>query len=231
MKLHQPVKNFKPELYPNGDITQWFGENKELYSKSVCNEFGCLQGHNGIDIVRPWGEAIFCVCSGKVVEVKESPDGYGKHIRILGSGYEWTYGHLSNIWVSLGDEVKSGDIIGGMGNTGFVVSGATPYWKYNPFAGTHLHLQKREFTPNTFGLKWNISYPTGDKGTIENYDNGFFGSLPITAEDFDSGERPDVNLTIESLNNYALEAEYKGDTVRARIYRAVVKLIQSFISH
>jgi hypothetical protein len=48
-----------------------------------------------------------------------------------------------------------------MGNTGFVVSGNTPYWEVNPYAGTHVH----------FGLR------LYKDGQVQNYDNGFKGSI------------------------------------------------------
>jgi murein DD-endopeptidase MepM/ murein hydrolase activator NlpD len=47
---------------------------------------------------------------------------------------------LTRIDVFLGQQVEAGAQIGLMGNTGFIVSGLTPYWRYNPYAGTHLHL-------------------------------------------------------------------------------------------
>lgn len=134
-----------------------------------------MNGHNGIDIVAPWGTPIMAVEDGKVVEVKDTTTGYGKWVKILSGLNEWTYGHASENLVTLGKEVKAGDIIQKMGNTGFVVSGATPYWKYNPYAGTHLHLGLRKLSPA--GKTWNISYATGDKGNVVNAGNGFMGSV------------------------------------------------------
>jgi murein DD-endopeptidase MepM/ murein hydrolase activator NlpD len=176
--VKNPVKNFNPAAYPKGDVTQFFGENKDLYAK-LCDALGCLTGgHNGIDIVRPWGEPIYSVTDGKAVEVLEDDHGYGKHVKILSTdNWEWVYGHLSKIEVKLGDVVTAGQEIGLMGNTGFVVSGATPFWKDNPYAGTHLHIGKRQFVPRVADEPYNIQYGTGDKGTIANYQNGFKGAV------------------------------------------------------
>lgn len=175
---HEPVKDFKPFAHPKGDIMQFFGENYNLY-------MGCcgMIGHNGLDIVRPWGEPILCVESGIVVEVKEDEGGYGKHVRVLSKNNEWVYGHLSKITVERGQTIKEGEQIGKMGNTGFVVSGDTPYWKSNPYAGTHLHLGRRPCKPYPGKGSWDLSYPTGDKAILtSDYSAGFKGStdpLPV----------------------------------------------------
>lgn len=174
--MKPPVNNLIWAKFPKGDVTQFFGENPLLYSSLGIG----LKAHNGIDIVRPYGEPLYAIENGTVVDVKESPDGYGRHIRLLcpvnerGIGNEWTYGHLASIAVKIGDEVKEGDLIGTMGNSGFVVSGNTPYWKYNPFAGCHLHLGKRLYKLDKNGWKWNRKAPAIE--TL-NYDNGYLGSV------------------------------------------------------
>jgi murein DD-endopeptidase MepM/ murein hydrolase activator NlpD len=174
--MKTPIKNLKISYYPKGDITQYFAENPVLYAK-----FG-INGHNGIDIVRPHGELMYAIEDGIVVEVKDTPDGYGRHIRFVSidkgdNGYynEWTYGHCSRLLVNQGDGVKAGQAIATMGNTGFVVSGSTPFWDSNPYAGTHLHLGLRFFKkPKTGG--W--SYPGSDvKLTSVGYSNGYKGSV------------------------------------------------------
>lgn len=188
--MTKPYKNFIPSAYTGdmtkGTITQFFGENPALY-KDMCADVqthsNCMVGgHNGWDCVDAWGTPIMCVMSGRVVEVKDDATGYGKHIRILSNigdkSLEWVYGHLSRIDVVLGQALTEGAQIGLMGNTGFVVSGATPYWKYNPYAGTHLHLGVREVW-NWVSGSWDVSYATGDKGTMLNYSNGFLGSIDV----------------------------------------------------
>ena len=197
MKLHHPVDKFIPKSFPVGDVTQWYGENKALYS-SVCNAGGCLTGgHNGIDIVRPWGTPIFCVEAGIVVEALGKETGYGTHVKILSdSGFEWTYAHLSAIDkdCNYGERIERGQLVGKMGNTGFVVSGATPYWKDNPYAGTHLHLGKRKVAKGGGSGQWSVTYFSGTpreyRGVVENVGNGTFGALPIVAEDFEGYVSP-----------------------------------------
>lgn len=208
--MTDPIKNFSPLSYPKGSVTQYFGENKALYT-TVCAAPGvCLtQGHNGWDIVAAWGTPIFSVMGGKVVEVNDSPKGYGKDVRVLvdrGEGrlLEWIYGHLSRIDVTLGQQIEEGHQIGLMGNTGFVVSGATPYWKYNPYAGTHLHLGVRELEKWVSG-NWTIMYPSGDKALIDNYTNGFLGSVdpyPFFISTMPNYDPTKYNLTGQSIINH-----------------------------
>jgi murein DD-endopeptidase MepM/ murein hydrolase activator NlpD len=173
MKIHPPVKNYKNQDYPKGDVTQWFGENYDLYFPRLG-----MDGHNGIDIVRPHGEELYAVEDGIVADAKYSPDGYGRHVRILSEGTksEWTYGHLDKVFVMVGQVVKAGQFIGTMGNTGFVVSSqnAGGFWNYNPYAGTHLHLGRREIKFTKNGWRYNDLSPAFQ---VLNYNNGFFGAV------------------------------------------------------
>lgn len=179
MKLITPIKDYKHALYPEGDVTQWFGENPTLYANMG------MKGHNGIDVISPHGEPLRALEDGTVLDVKEDPKGYGKHIRFISKaadtdGYfrEWTYGHNSQNLVAIGDEITAGQVIALMGNTGFVVSGATPFWKNNPYAGTHLHLGLRKVKRMKKG-GW--SYPGSDiLIQVLNYNNGYKGSIDPT---------------------------------------------------
>lgn len=185
MKL--PFSGCVYESYPKGSVTQWFGENPELYSR-----FG-LAHHNGIDLVAPHGTPIYSVCDGTVYAVKNQEDGYGRHVRIKTSpvkeiSEQWTYGHLDTITVKRGQKVKAGDQIGTMGNTGFVVSGATPFWKHNPYAGTHLHITLRKMWGDTV-----LDYENGVKGAID--------PMPLLKKTKLSDEEMAKYLTIISLLN------------------------------
>lgn len=179
--MTNPYKGFNPLAYPQGSITQYFAENPALYASMN------MKGHNGWDCVAPWGTPMVAVMPGVIGEVKEDPTGYGKHIRLLcdiGDGMllEWVYGHLSRIDVVAGQEMKEGEQVGLMGNTGFVVSGSTPYWQYNPYAGTHLHIGVREVKKTLPGETYSVSYLNDQPekritGLMLNYDNGYLGSI------------------------------------------------------
>jgi murein DD-endopeptidase MepM/ murein hydrolase activator NlpD len=177
MKLHPPVKNMRWAKYPVGDVTQWMFENPAGYA-----HLG-LSGHNGIDIVRPHGEHMFAVEDGTICAVKDDPSGYGKHIRMVSKvpdekGYhrDWVYGHMHFIGVKDGQEVKAGQFVGTMGNTGFVVSNSTGngFWEYNPYAGTHLHFGVRPIKPMRNGFTY-TGLP-GKWGAVD-YDNGYKGRV------------------------------------------------------
>ncbi len=178
--MKTPFKGFLNRAYPEGSITQFFGENPALYAALD------LAGHNGLDCVSFYGDPIYAV-EGGIVEIAENtPLGFGGQTKIItDSGNEWTYAHQSKILVKTGDMVTEGQCIGAEGNTGFVVSSpnANGFWHFNPHAGTHLHLglrKVREWTPAD--PNWHINM--GNKRYIVlNYDNGFKGAvdpLPLT---------------------------------------------------
>lgn len=179
LKLINPVSKLKLQKYPQGDVTQWFGENPKLYAPFK------LDGHNGIDIVRPHGEMMYAIEDGEVVSTEEEPGGFGRNVRIVSdekniNGYynQWVYGHNSKNLVKQGDKVKAGQPVALMGNTGFVVSGATPFWASNPYAGTHVHLGLRQVKkPRTGGWSY-----TGSslKISVVDSNNGFKGSIDPT---------------------------------------------------
>jgi len=190
--------------HPEGDVTQFFGENPALYA-----EFD-MDGHNGIDLVRPWGEHLYATEAGIVISVKENPHGYGKNVRILGNekdenGYQnqIVYGHNSQNLVKVGDKVFAGQMIALMGNTGFTVSGSTPYWNSNPYAGTHVHFGIRKAKLDGAGY----SYEGSDiKMKVIDYNNGYKGSidpLPYLQQVENQTDRAKM-LTIISLLNQVI---------------------------
>lgn len=78
--------------------------------------------HWGMDFTAPVGTPVHATGDGKVIEVSGSAKsyvGFGLVITIdHGYGYETLYGHLSAFNVKRGQQVKRGDIIGYVGNTG-----------------------------------------------------------------------------------------------------------------
>jgi hypothetical protein len=90
--------------------------------------FGTPKWHHGQDFSTPYGTEVYATGSGKVI--KSGWDGgFGNCIVIdHGYGYQSTYGHLSNMKVTVGMNVKRGDLIGLTGSTG-------------TSSGPHLHYQ------------------------------------------------------------------------------------------
>lgn len=133
----------------------------------------------------PEGTPVLAAHYGIVVEVKNTPTGYGKHIRLvspqLPDGNYWytVYGHLGDIFVKVGQEVKAGDEIALESNTGFVISGGNQYWGNAPNGkGVHLHFGFALLGEPVAGEQ--ISY-LGKAYSRLNYNNGLFGYLdPFT---------------------------------------------------
>jgi murein DD-endopeptidase MepM/ murein hydrolase activator NlpD len=202
--MRAPIKGYINREYPKGHVTQWYGENPDLYA------FLNLDGHNGVDVVAPYGTPILAVTTQTIVDVKYTHDGYGTYIKAVDDQYEYTYGHLSRVdEVSvIGAIVEAGTKIGEMGNSGFVVSGATPFWESNPYAGTHLHFSMRKLKPS--GKVW-VTYPTG-RYYLANYYNGFKGAVDPydMLEEASKAELTSsvktLSLTVISLANQIISA-------------------------
>ena len=100
-------------------------------------------GHTGIDIIgRGLGTTrVKAYADGKVVLVvtgkcndrsSTGANSYGNYIQIdHGNGFSTLYAHLSKVNVKAGDNIKKGDFIGEMGNTG-------------NSTGLHLHFEVRK---------------------------------------------------------------------------------------
>jgi len=175
--MKPPLKHLNLAYAPQGDTTQKFGENPSLYAR-----FG-LKGHNGHDLVRPYGDPLYAIEDGTVISVRNDASGFGKNLRIMSDAHdhkgwhrEWVYAHNSKNLVKVGDKVKAGQHIANIGNTGFVVSNSTGngFWKINPFAGTHLHLGLRLIRKRKGGWRYKGSDIELD---IVHYDNGYKGAI------------------------------------------------------
>ena len=105
-------RNNLPSLWPvRGRITAGFGERLDPLS-------GEGAFHAGVDISSPIGTDVETSADGIVVGA--GPDaGYGNCILIdHGYGITTRYGHLSKIYVLVGQEVKQAQVIGAVGMTG-----------------------------------------------------------------------------------------------------------------
>lgn len=102
----------------------------------ITDTYGTRGGqHKGVDIAEVIGTPIFSVDDGQVTKSYYS-DTYGNVVFIKHKvGYETVYAHLSHRKVQEGQNVKKGELIGLMGNTG-------------ESSGPHLHFEihKKEWT-------------------------------------------------------------------------------------
>ena len=112
---------------------------------------GTPQWHHGQDFSTPYGTNVYATGSGKVIEAGRN-SGFGNCIVLdHGYGYRSTYGHLSNIRVTVGLNVKRGDLIGLSGSSG-------------TSTGPHLHYQI-----DLFGQHKNPLYYFNDDLTEDEY--------------------------------------------------------------
>ena len=111
LTLSQPV---------SGMISSRFGSVSSVRSSA----------HTGLDIATALGTGFSPIASGTVV-YSDWKGSYGKLIIIdHGNGVQSYYGHCNELYVSVGDEVDSSDVIGAVGSTG-------------NSTGPHLHLEIR----------------------------------------------------------------------------------------
>ena len=88
--------------------------------------------HMAVDIANNSLPPIAAADSGKVVSVERQKYGYGWHVIIdHQNGYQTLYAHMSDIYVSEGQGVSKGSIIGRVGTTG-------------RSSGPHLHFEVRK---------------------------------------------------------------------------------------
>ena len=88
--------------------------------------------HKGIDLAAPRGTAVMASHDGKVIYTGKGFKGYGKMIMIESpNGWATLYGHLDKIIVSEGVNLRQGEVIGALGNTG-------------RSSGPHLHFEIRK---------------------------------------------------------------------------------------
>ena len=75
--------------------------------------------HSGVDFAAEIGTPIYATADGKVAVVDVKFSGYGKMVEIdHGFGYRSRYAHMHGFAVREGQNVKRGDLIGYVGNTG-----------------------------------------------------------------------------------------------------------------
>ena len=106
---------------------------------TITSRFGSRWGttHTGLDVAAPMGTNIVAAAAGTVTRSTAQVDsagnysGYGEYIVIShGNGIQTLYGHCSARYVSEGQYVEQGQLIGAVGSTG-------------KSTGPHLHLEIR----------------------------------------------------------------------------------------
>lgn len=120
----QSLLNSTPNMKPaKGWITSRFGYRVSPFS-------GKTALHAGLDIAAAPGSPVYSPADGVVVFASYD-ESYGKLISIdYGYGVTTRFGHLSQIYVQVGQRVSKWDVVGAVGNTG-------------RSTGPHLHYEVR----------------------------------------------------------------------------------------
>lgn len=101
------------------------------YGRRVDPVYGTVRYHEGMDFSAPVGTPVYATGDGVVKSAGRSMSGYGNLIELdHGFNYTTRFAHLSEILVTPGQQVKRGDLIGKVGNTG-------------KSTGPHLHYEVR----------------------------------------------------------------------------------------
>lgn len=135
------TQNVDPYEFPLKDFTdsvaiQLFTDNRwspPLKNTKINSQFGMRRWrwHHGADLDLEIGDSIYAAFDGVVRIARYNYGGYGYYIMLRHeNGLETLYGHLSNILVNIGQEVRAGELIGLGGNTG-------------RSTGPHLHYEVR----------------------------------------------------------------------------------------
>ena len=110
-------QNLNKRVYPQGRpvnsgwISSYFGKRTDPFTGKPAN-------HTGIDFAGKLGDPITAVADG-VVTWSAKRYGYGVMVEINhGNGYSTRYAHNSENLVAVGDEVKKGQTVAHMGETG-----------------------------------------------------------------------------------------------------------------
>lgn len=75
--------------------------------------------HDGLDIPAPSGTAVRSVAAGKVLFAGSEPQQFGNLVVVdHGNGWHSAYAFLSRMTVKVGDDVRQGERVGLVGNTG-----------------------------------------------------------------------------------------------------------------
>ncbi len=121
-KKASTVNDIYLEVTPvSGVITSRYGARESIRDHA----------HGGLDIGAPAGTPIKATAGGTVTYAQYNSGGYGNLVVIdHGNGVKTYYGHCSKLYVSKGEKVIAGEVIGAVGSTGFST-------------GNHLHFEIR----------------------------------------------------------------------------------------
>lgn len=144
IQLHERVDKLRRKLYieskSQDEVVQLAEKKEKLYAAipaiqpisnkqlvALASGFGVRihpvykvkKMHTGIDFAAPIGTPIYATADGVVESVDVKFSGYGKMVEIdHGFGYKTRYAHMHEFAVRKGQNIKRGELVGYVGNTG-----------------------------------------------------------------------------------------------------------------
>ncbi len=110
----------------NGPITTIYGIRR-YYNGVFAEDYY----HRGVDYAGEFGSPVIAPAAGRIALIGYEKDGYKVHGNIIGidhgQGVAGIFIHLNRISVKLGDQVKAGQVIGTLGETG-AATGPHLHW-------------------------------------------------------------------------------------------------------
>ncbi len=116
LRVHREVFLARPSIRPVASEDAWIssGYSNSRYHPILLDS----RPHTGIDISARAGAPVRATAHGTVTFAGRSP-GYGKMVEVdHGYGYATRYAHASRVRVAEGEEVRRGDVVAEVGQTG-----------------------------------------------------------------------------------------------------------------
>lgn len=116
--LYEPEGIYlSPPFEGRPTITQLWGENPDIYRQFKPGGVA-LEGHNGIDFAVAGGSRVLAAADGRIVEIGNDAQGYGRYIKLQHRWGESLYAHLQGFTVESGQRVSRHQLIAYSNNTG-----------------------------------------------------------------------------------------------------------------
>ena len=188
--------------------------------------------HGGIDIGGDENSPIPSPISGEVVDLGSGyGSGYGHYIQIRDSnGNYHLIGHCNDQYVSVGQQIKPGDIIGTLGNTG-ASTGPHIHYEIDPPENMAAVKSGPHLDPYTYGGGKHAASSIYGKGKFDNiFENSSVLSKDVmenidSLEDVESPE----NMNIEYDKNMNIPNKYGTGNVFSNLFKGIKKWFDKYI--
>lgn len=187
--------------------------------------------HGGIDIGGDENSPIPSPIAGEVVDLGSGyGSGYGHYIQIRDSnGNYHLIGHCNDQYVSVGQQVKPGDIIGTLGNTG-ASTGPHIHYQIDPPENMAAVKSGPHLDPYTYGGGKHAVNNIYGKGKFDNiFENSSVLSKDVmenidSLEDVESPE----NMTIEYDKNINIPNKYGTGNIFSNLFKGIKKWFDKY---